>query len=68
MYGRIFYDLPPFQQYFNYKDDERLVMKAVCNGTSFTVEKNSPQVGLELQPARSAGQRLTLLTTRAPCS
>ena len=32
---------------------------AVCNGTSFMVEKISPQAGLELGTARSVGQHLT---------
>ena len=32
---------------------------AGCNGTSFTVEKVSLRAGLELETARSVGQRLT---------
>ena len=43
----------------SYKDDEMLIMKSCCNGTSFTVEKISPQARLELGTARSIGQRLT---------
>ena len=30
----------------------------MCNGTTFTVEKISPRAGLELEIARSVGQRL----------
>ena len=33
-----------------YQDDGRLIMKAVCNGTPFTVEKISPRAGIELGP------------------
>ena len=40
----------------SYHDDERLIMKCLCNGTPFTVKKISPPAGLELTTARSAGQ------------
>ena len=33
-------------------------MKAVCNGTPFTVEKISPGAGFELGTTRSLSQRL----------
>ena len=39
---------------------------AVCNGTQFRVEKISFRVGLELEIARSVGQRLTHCATGAP--
>ena len=32
----------------SYKDDGRLIMKAVCNGAPFTVEQISPQAGIKL--------------------
>ena len=32
----------------SYQDDICMIMKAVCNGTSFTVEKISPPAGIEL--------------------
>ena len=32
----------------SYQEDESLIMKAVRNGTPFTVEKISPRAGLEL--------------------
>ena len=38
----------------------------MCNGTSFTVEKISPQAGLELGTAGSVGHRLTNRVTGAP--
>ena len=34
----------------SYLDDVRMIMKAVCNETSFTVEKISPRVRIELGP------------------
>ena len=37
----------------------RLIMKGYVQGTPFTVKKVSPQAGLELGTARSAGQPLT---------
>ena len=40
----------------SYQDDGRVIKKAVCNGTLFTVEKILPQAGLEPRTARSAGQ------------
>ena len=50
----------PFSTVFrSYQDDERMILKAVCNGTLFTVEKILPGAGLKLRTARSAGQRLT---------
>ena len=42
-----------------YQDDGWMIMKTVCNGTPFTVEKISPRAGLEPGTARSVGQRLT---------
>ena len=32
----------------SYQDGGMLIIKAVCNGTPFTVEKISPQAGIEL--------------------
>ena len=32
----------------SYQDDVWMIMKAVCNGTPFTVEKVSPPAGIEL--------------------
>ena len=43
----------------SYQDDERMKLKAECNGTPFEVEKISPRAGFELRTARSVGQRLT---------
>ena len=40
--------------------------KAVWNGTPVTVEKIPPSVGLELETARSVGQRFTHRDTGAP--
>ena len=47
----------------------------MCNGTPFTVEKNTPRAGLELGTARPAGQRLTFFvllgrqtTHKCPCN
>ena len=34
----------------SYQDDGRLLMKAVCNGAPFTVEKISHRAGIELGP------------------
>ena len=39
----------------SYKDDDRLIMKGVCNGTQFTIEKISPRAELEFEDARSVG-------------
>ena len=59
MAGWMTCDLSSFITIFqSYQDDERLIMKGLCNGIPFTVEKISPRVGLELG-TRSAGQRLT---------
>ena len=41
----------------SYQDEERLIMKAVCNGTPLPVERNSLGARLELEAARSADQR-----------
>ena len=41
----------------SYLGDERVIMKVVCNGTPFTVERISPRAWLELGTARSVGQR-----------
>ena len=38
----------------------------MCNGNPFTVEKISPQAGLELGTARSVGHHLTHYGTGAP--
>ena len=44
-------DFTSFSTVFqSYQDDERLRMKAVCNGTPLTVEKTPPQAGIELGP------------------
>ena len=43
----------------SYQDDKRLIMKAVCNGTPFKLEKILSRAGIELVTARSVGQRLT---------
>ena len=43
----------------SYQDNERWIMKTVCDGTPFMVEKKSPCAGLEFQTARPAGQGLT---------
>ena len=45
-----------------YQDDGRLI-KAVCNGAPFTVEKTSPRARTR---NRSVGQRLTNCATGAP--
>ena len=59
-------DFTSFSTVFqSYQDDERLIMKAVCNGAPFTVEKILPRAGIELGTARSVGQRLTHLATGA---
>ena len=34
----------------SYQDDVLLIMKPVCNGTPFMVEKISPRAGIELGP------------------
>ena len=34
----------------SYQDDVLMIMKAVCNGTPFTVEKIAPRAGIELGP------------------
>ena len=53
------WDFTSFSTLFqSYQDDERLVMKGLCNGTLSTVEKISPQAGLEPTTARSVGQCL----------
>ena len=42
-------DLTSFSTVFkSYQDDGRLMMKAVCNGALFTVEKISSRAGIEL--------------------
>ena len=52
-------DFTSFSTVFqSYRNDERLIMKAVCNGTPFMVEKILPRAGIELGIARSVGQRL----------
>ena len=67
MGGWITYDFTTFSTVFqSFQDDERLIIKGLCNGTPSTVEKNSPQAGLELGTARSASQRLTHRATGAP--
>ena len=43
----------------SYKDNEKLIMKGLCNGTPFTIEKISSLAGLELGTTRSVGQPLT---------
>ena len=48
------------------EDDEKLIMKAMCNITPFTVENISSRAGVELGAAWSAGQRLTHWATGAP--
>ena len=53
--GWMICDFTSFSTVFqSYQDDGRMIMKGLCNGTPFTVEK-----GLELATARSVGQRLT---------
>ena len=53
-------DLTSYSTVFqSYQDNERLIMKGLCNGTLFTVEKILPRAGLELATVRSVGQRLT---------
>ena len=42
----------------SYQDEEWLIMKAVCNGIPFTVEKILPLAGIKLTTARSVGQCL----------
>ena len=51
--------------YLSYQDDGRLKRKAARNGTSFTAEKISPQVGLEPETEKSEAQRLTYVATGA---
>ena len=44
-------DFTSFSTVFqSYRDDERLIMKAVCNRAPFTVEKILPRAGIELGP------------------
>ena len=43
----------------SYQDDVWMIMKAVCTGAPFTVEKILPRAGIELGTARSADQSLT---------
>ena len=51
-------DFSSFSTVFqSYQDDGRLIMKGLCNGSPFTVEKISPPAGIEL--GRSVGQRVT---------
>ena len=51
-------DFTSFSTVFqSYQDDEGLIMKAVCNGTPFTVEKILPRTGIELGTPRSVGYR-----------
>ena len=51
MYGWMTCDFTSFSTVFrSYQDDGNLIMKAVCNGTMFTVEKISPRAGIELGP------------------
>ena len=45
----------------SYQDNGQMIMKAVCNGTPFMIEKISPQVGLEPGTARSVRPALNLL-------
>ena len=54
IHGRITCDLRVFQQYFSHnQNDERLIMKVLCNRTPFTVERISPRTGFELGIASS---------------
>ena len=58
--GWMICNFPSFSTVFqSYRDDWRMIMKGLCNGTPFTIEKISPRAGLELGTARSVGQRLT---------
>ena len=34
----------------SYQDDVRIIMKGLCNGTPYMVEKISPRVRIELGP------------------
>ena len=44
-------DFTPFSTVLqSYQDDERLIMKGLCNGTPFMVEKISPRAVIELGP------------------
>ena len=44
-------DFTSFSTMFkSYQDDGKLIMKAVCNGAPFSVEKISPRAGIELGP------------------
>ena len=44
-------DFTSFSTVFqSYQDDGRLIMKAMCNGTLFTVKKISPRGRIELSP------------------
>ena len=52
----------------SYQDDGSVIMKAVCNGTPFTIEKVPHPADLESGTAMSADRRLTLeapITTAA---
>ena len=47
--GWMICDFTSFSTVFqSYQDDEKLIMKSVYNGTTFTVEKISPRVDIEL--------------------
>ena len=51
--GWITFDFTSFSTVFpSYQDDGSVIMKGLCNGTPFTVEKISPRAGLELETAR----------------
>ena len=43
----------------SYQNDEGMMMKGLCSGTPFTVEKISTRTWLDLGTPRSVGQRLT---------
>ena len=51
MNGWMTCDFTSFPTVFkSYQDDERSIMKAVCSGTPFMVEKISPRAGIKLGP------------------
>ena len=61
-YNRWMDDLPFYilsKVFQSHQNDGWMIMKGLCNGTLFAVEKISPPAGLEFGTARSVGQRLT---------
>ena len=46
--GSMTCDFTSFSTVFqSYEDDGQMIMKGLCNGSPFTAERSSPQMGLE---------------------